>query len=74
MAGVNFGDTQGDVTIGGDVVGRDKIVNNIQNLYERTLTAVEAAAEESAFEAKRLAQGVSAFVQRLHSPHLSFKS
>ncbi|MEK7323654.1 MAG: hypothetical protein AAB217_00170 [Chloroflexota bacterium] len=40
--------TQGGVTLGagasitlgaGDVVGRNKIVNNIQNIYQRALTA-----------------------------------
>ena len=64
--GVNF-DVSGDITIGGDVVGRDKIVQNIQNIYERALTAAEAAHKDLAIETQILAQGVSLLAQRLHS-------
>ncbi len=56
---------QGDVTIGGDVVGRDKIINNIQNIAQRALTFAEEAAREHELEAERLAQGVVTFAQRL---------
>jgi len=55
-----------DVTIG-EFVGRDKIVNNIQNLIQRALTAAEEAAQEQSLETQKLAQGVSAFVQRLQA-------
>ncbi len=55
----------GSATVGGDVVGRDKIVNTIQNIYQRALTAAEAAQQEKALEAQTLAQGVSLFAQRL---------
>ena len=58
---------QGDLTIGGDVVGRDKIVNNIQNIVQRALTAAEEASGERALETQLLAQGVSAFAQRLQA-------
>ncbi len=51
--------------VGGDVVGRDKIVNNIQNIYQRALTAIEQAQQEKAVETQVLAQGVSLFAQRL---------
>jgi WD40 repeat protein len=68
--------TQGGVTLGGgasitlgagDVVGRDKIVNNIQNIQQRALTAVEEAEQGRSFEAQKLAQGVGAFVGRLQT-------
>jgi YVTN family beta-propeller protein len=55
-----------DVTIG-EFVGRDKIVNNIQNIIQRALTAAEEAAQEQSLETQKLAQGVSAFVQRLQA-------
>ncbi|MGH2523545.1 MAG: hypothetical protein ACRDH2_13660, partial [Anaerolineales bacterium] len=50
-----------------EFVGRDKIVNNIQHIYERALTAAEAAANDKSIEAGHLAQGVSAFTQRLQT-------
>src|SRR5574341_267104 len=56
-----------EVTVGGDVVGRDKITNNIQNIVQRALTAVEAAEQEQSFEARQLAQGVSSFLQQLQA-------
>ncbi len=57
---------QRDITIG-ELVGRDKIVNNIQNIVQRALTAAEAASGERALETQLLAQGVSAFAQRLQA-------
>src|SRR5262245_50393544 len=57
--------SDGDITIGGDVVGRDKIVNTIQHFYERALTVAEAATRERALEYQLLAQGISDFVARL---------
>jgi hypothetical protein len=59
--------SQRDLSISGDVAGRDKIVNNIRHIYERALTAVEEAEQAKSSEAKALAQGVSAFVQRLQA-------
>ncbi len=68
--------TQGGVTLGegasitlgaGDVVGRDKIVNNIQHIQQRALTAAEEASGERALETQVLAQGVSAFATRLQA-------
>jgi formylglycine-generating enzyme required for sulfatase activity len=64
--GVNF-DVSGQLTIDGDVVGRDKIVQNIHNIYERALTAAEEARQAQALETQILAQGVSALAQRLRS-------
>ncbi len=61
---LNAGD---EVTIGGDVVGRDKIITNIRTIVQRTLTAVEEAEQEQSFEARRLAQGVGTFLQRLQA-------
>jgi WD40 repeat protein len=56
------------ITIGaGDVVGRDKIVNNIQNIYQRALTAAESAAQARARETQTLASGVSALASRLQT-------
>src|SRR5512136_78297 len=55
------------IDISGDVVGRDKIVQNIQHIYQRALTAAEEAEQAQASEAQRLAQGVSAFAQRLQA-------
>jgi hypothetical protein len=53
------------IGVSGDVVGRDKIVNNIQHIYERALTAAEEARQARSIEAEYLAQGVSAFARRL---------
>ena len=64
--GVNL-DAERDVNIGGDVVGRDKIVQNIQNIYQRALTATEEAKQARSIEVAYLAQGVSAFAQRLQA-------
>ena len=64
--GVNL-DAQRDVNIVGDVVGRDKIIQNIQNIDQRARTAAEEAEQARAFEAQHLAQGVSAFAQRLQA-------
>ena len=58
---------QGDITIGGDVVGRDKILNNIQYIQQRALTAAEEASGERALEMQVLAQGVSAYATRLQA-------
>ncbi len=55
------------ITIAGDVVGRDKIIQNIQHIDQRARTAAEEAEQARAFEAQCLAQGVSAFVQRLQA-------
>src|SRR3970040_1248765 len=56
-----------DVAISGDVIGRDKIVNNIQNIVQRALSAAAEAEQAQSIEAKRLAQGVSAFLQHLQT-------
>jgi WD40 repeat protein len=55
----------GSAAIGGDVVGRDKIINNIQNIHQRALTAAEEALKDQEIESQILAQGISQFVQRL---------
>ena len=68
--------SQGGITLGegasitlgaGDAVGRDKIINNIQNIHQRALTAAEEAGQDRALETQALAQGVSAFVGRLQA-------
>lgn len=56
---------QGDVNIAGDVVGRDKIVHNIQNIIQRALTAAEEAKTERELEQQELAKGVEAIARRL---------
>ncbi len=53
--------------VGGDVIGRDKIVNNIQHIYQRALTVIETAAQERSLETQALAQGVSAIAARLQA-------
>lgn len=58
---------RGDIVIQGDVIGRDKIVNNIQHIYERALTAAEAAEKAQAVELRHLAHGVQALAQRLQA-------
>jgi len=55
----------GSLSVGGDLVGRDKIVNNIQNIVQRALTASEAVEQDKALESKYFAQGVQAFCERL---------
>jgi hypothetical protein len=54
-------------TVGGDLVGRDKIVNNIQNIVQRAATAVEEAVQARSVEMQLLAEGVSTFVQQLQT-------
>jgi WD40 repeat protein len=56
-----------DLVLSGDVIGRDKIVHNIQNIVQRALTAAEEAEQAQTLEARRLAQGVSAFLQNLRA-------
>jgi len=59
---------EGDVqTGGGEFVGRDKITYNVNSFIERALTAAEAAEQGRQFEAQHLAEGVSAFAQRLQA-------
>lgn len=55
----------GDVNIAGDVVGRDKIVNNIQNIIQRALSAVELAMQARNSERRLLGEGLRALAQRL---------
>lgn len=57
----------GDLNIGGDVVGRDKIVQHITQIYERAKTVVEEAVQAQAAEAKVLAEGVLAVAARLQA-------
>ncbi|MBL8057984.1 MAG: hypothetical protein JNK29_14865, partial [Anaerolineales bacterium] len=57
----------GDITVGGDIVGRDKIINNIQNIVQRALTAAETAQTEREVERRALAEGVSAFARSLQA-------
>ena len=57
----------GSLSVGGDVVGRDKIINNIQNIVQRALTASEEAEQDKAIETKYLAQGVKTFAERLQA-------
>lgn len=56
----------GQVTIGsGDIVGRDKIINNIQQILQRVLTVAEEAALARSLETQALAQGLNKFIERL---------
>ncbi len=69
MTDINLA-AQGDLTIG-EFVGRDKITHNIQNIQniieQRALTAAEMLDADRAAETKHLAEGVSAYVQRLQA-------
>ncbi len=58
---------QGDVQVSGDFVGRDKIIQKIDTLVQRGLSAAEQAKQQKEFEAEHLAQGVSVFAQRLRA-------
>src|SRR4029077_2479144 len=58
---------RGDISVGGDVVGRDKIVTTIGTFVQRALTVVEESEQEKSLETKILAQGVSAFAERLQA-------
>jgi hypothetical protein len=55
-AGVNIGGRAGG---GGDVVGRDKIVNHIRNIHQRALTVAEESARPRSPDSKPLAKGVA---------------
>jgi YVTN family beta-propeller protein len=59
---------KGDVNLdhGSTFVGRDQIINHIQSIQQRALTAAEEAKQARSIELEYLAQGVSAFAQRLH--------
>lgn len=65
--GVDLQGTQ--IDIGGDVVGRDKIVQNINHIVktitQRPLTAAEEADLAQSIESKHLRQGVTDHVERL---------
>ncbi len=65
--GITISAVQSNLTISGDLVGRDKIINNIQNIYQRALSAAEEAATDRSLETQALAQGVGALAQRLHA-------
>jgi len=67
MSEVNLSVQSGNLTISGDVVGRDKIVNNIQNIIQRALTFAEESAQDRTLETQVLAQGLGAFVSRLQA-------
>jgi formylglycine-generating enzyme required for sulfatase activity len=54
-----------DLNVAGDVVLRDKVVNNIRNIYQHALTAAEQIEHDESIEAGRLARGVMALLQRL---------
>ncbi len=58
--------TAQEVSIGGDVVGRDKIVQNINHISNLiTLTEEEQLERARSIEARHLRAGVTAFIQRL---------
>jgi DNA-binding beta-propeller fold protein YncE len=59
--------TSGDISIAGDVVGRDKIINNIQNIVQRALTEAEDAQNSRDLERAELAKGVNTVAQRLQA-------
>src|SRR5262245_9543754 len=62
---IQTGDITTSISAGGDVVGRDKIINNITHLVERALSAVEEAEKGRSIAAQRLAEGVRAYAERV---------
>ncbi len=58
---------QGDVMVGGDVIGRDKIIHNIQNIVQRALSAAEEAQTARELEVQALAKGVGDFARSLQA-------
>ncbi len=69
-SGVNIS-TAAEITIGGDVVGRDKIVQHIQsivqNIAPRALTEAEAANANFQVELRSLADGVREFIVQIQA-------
>ncbi len=68
QGGINITAENSSFQIDGDLVGRDKIINNIQtiqNVVERALTASEETEKDRALEAQYLAAGVTAFIKDL---------
>lgn len=55
------------VNIGGDLIARDKIVNNVTSIYQRALTAAEEARQAHSIETEYLARGVSVYAERLRT-------
>jgi hypothetical protein len=43
LSGSTIGDITTHITAGGDIVGRDKVINNITNLIHQAVTAAEEA-------------------------------
>jgi hypothetical protein len=60
-------ESESDVRINGDVIGRDKVIQNIRHIHQRALTAAEAIEQDESLEAGRLARGVAALLQRLQA-------
>ena len=55
------------VNVGGDLIARDKIVNNVTSIYQRALTAAEEARQAHSIETEYLARGVSVYAERLRT-------
>lgn len=62
---VQTGNIDATITAGGDVVGRDKIINHITQIKARALTAAEEAEKAQQIARQRLAQAVTAYVERI---------
>lgn len=62
---IQIGDITVDVKAGGDIVGRDKIVNNINNFIQQAATTAREAEDAYAYATQRLADGVRSYAQRL---------
>ncbi|MCB0211673.1 MAG: hypothetical protein KDJ52_20210 [Anaerolineae bacterium] len=64
---IQTGNISTTITAGGDVVGRDKIVNEITHIVNQALSAAEEAAKVHEFATKKLAEGVQDYLQRLQA-------
>ncbi|MEM7032746.1 MAG: hypothetical protein AAF629_24555, partial [Chloroflexota bacterium] len=62
---IRTGDITTNITGGGDVVGRDKIVNNVTQIKERALTVAEEADKAQEIARQRLAEAVVDYVHRI---------
>ena len=62
---IQTGDITTSITAGGDVIGRDQIINHVTQIKERALTAAEAADKAQAIARQRLAEAVIGYVERM---------
>ncbi|NJN97899.1 MAG: hypothetical protein HC875_29385 [Anaerolineales bacterium] len=62
---IEIGDIRVDIKAEADIVGGNKLVQNITQIQKRALTAAEEAAQSRSLALQQLAAGVSDYAQRL---------